>query len=266
MHQPVGIFDSGLGGLTVARAVKSLLPQESLVYFGDTAYLPYGDKTACVLQGRVLQITSFLLQQRCKAILIACHSASAVAYDVVRAYVGPRAIVLNVIDPMITYLGHHFSGQTVGLIGTKQTVESNVYTRKSATSGALIHFRALPTPLLAPMVEANFLQGDYCKKTLHSYLRHSALQHLGAFVLGCTHYSFIKKDVEAFYQHAVEVLDAAPLIAQRLRHLLAHHQLLNTTAPAKDLFFASSPAPPLAAATQAFFGQLVCLKQLPVFS
>jgi glutamate racemase len=120
--RPIGMFDSGIGGLTVARAVAQRLPHERIVYFGDTAHLPYGDKSTAAIQAYAVKICDLLLRQHCKVILIACNSASAAAYELVREYVGSKARVLNVIDPIVAHVGQAYTGQSVGLIGTKQTV------------------------------------------------------------------------------------------------------------------------------------------------
>lgn len=133
MNKPIGIFDSGIGGLTVARAVKDLLPKEAIVYFGDTANLPYGDKDAATIQVHALRICDFLLRRHCKVILMACNSAAAAAYDLVQVYVGKRAAVLNVIDPMVNHIGSQFKGQPIGLIGTRQTIQSGIYEKKNSS-------------------------------------------------------------------------------------------------------------------------------------
>ncbi len=127
---PIGIFDSGIGGLTVAQAVKKRLPGENLIYFGDTAHLPYGDKSTAAIQAYSIKICDDLLQHNCKVILIACNSASAAAYELVKEYVGSKAKVMNVIDPVINYLREKLIQTKVGLIATKQTVLTGVYTKK----------------------------------------------------------------------------------------------------------------------------------------
>ena len=103
-NKPIGIFDSGIGGLTVAHALSKLLPQENLIYFGDTAHLPYGDKSTAAIQAYAVKIAHMLLSQECKLILIACNSASAAAYELVKEYVGSKALVMNVIDPVFKFL------------------------------------------------------------------------------------------------------------------------------------------------------------------
>src|SRR3989338_10449726 len=107
--QPIGIFDSGIGGLTVAEAIVKQLPNEHLIYFGDTAHMPYGDKSSATIQAYAVKIAHLLLQQECKLILIACNSASAAAYELVKEYVGSKAVVMNVIDPIIHLLKNEYA-------------------------------------------------------------------------------------------------------------------------------------------------------------
>lgn len=263
MDSPIGIFDSGIGGLTVARAIKDLLPQESIVYFGDTAHLPYGDKSAAAIQAYALRICDYLLQKRCKVILIACNSAATAAYDLVCQHVGSQAAVLSVIDPMVGYIGSHFQEQTIGLIGTQQTVQSGVYTQKIQALGQGIKLQVLATPLLVPMIEAGFTQDAISQEVIHNYLRDARLQQIKALVLGCTHYPVIKAQLQDFYQGQVAILDAAFLTAQALRQWLVHHRQLSTNAHPEDHFVVSDLTPAFEAATRLFFRQPVRLECLP---
>src|SRR3954465_13295703 len=129
-QQPIGIFDSGIGGLTVAHAIKKLLPAENMIYFGDTAHLPYGDKSEAAIQAYSIRIADILLKKGCKVIVIACNSASSAAYELLREYVQKDTHIINVIDPMVDYVLTQYEAQDIGLIGTKRTVQSGVYARK----------------------------------------------------------------------------------------------------------------------------------------
>jgi glutamate racemase len=248
--RPIGIFDSGIGGLTVARAVKDLLPKETIVYFGDTAHLPYGDKDTATIQAYAVQICDVLLRKSCKIILIACNSVSAVAYDVVCTHVGNRAAVLNVIDPMIDYIGSQFTDQSIGLIGTQL---------QALRLG--IELKALATPLLVPMSEAAFSQ-SISQEIIHNYLQNPVLQHIKALILGCTHYPVIKTQIQAFYQNQLAVIDATAITAMYLQHFMARHQLLNTSLQGEDHFIVSALTPDFEKATRIFFDQQVHLEQL----
>ena len=127
--QPIGIFDSGIGGLTVARAIRKILPNESLIYFGDTKHLPYGDKSAEAVQEFSQSISHFLHNKNCKMIVIACNTASSLAYDVVKKECLNIEIV-NVIDPVVKRIATNTSNSTIGIIGTKGTIQSKVYPQK----------------------------------------------------------------------------------------------------------------------------------------
>src|ERR1700721_4732916 len=118
-NQPIGIFDSGIGGLTVARAIKDKLPHEKLIYFGDTAHLPYGDKSPDSIKYYSIRIAQFLLDNHCKMIVIACNTASALAYDTVKDFVGKRALVGNVIAPVVKKKTDNAKLKKIGVIGTK---------------------------------------------------------------------------------------------------------------------------------------------------
>jgi glutamate racemase len=125
--KPIGIFDSGVGGLTVANALRNKLPGEQVIYFGDTFHLPYGDKSRESVQFYSTRIADFLLDFNCKVILIACNTASASAYDEVKRHTGDRAVVFNVIDPVVSYIKNNYEGGKIGVIGTKGTINSGAY-------------------------------------------------------------------------------------------------------------------------------------------
>jgi glutamate racemase len=223
---PIGIFDSGIGGLTVAHAVTTLLPNENIIYFGDTAHLPYGDKSSSAIQAYSIKICNVLLQQKCKVILIACNSASAAAYELVREYVGSKAKVINVIDPVIDYLSNTYPERTIGLIGTKQTVNSNIYRKKTDNLDKGITLKSLATPLLAPMIEEGFFNNNISESIIQEYLRHSELDEIEALILGCTHYPLIKKQIENYYQGKVTILDTSEIVAKSLEDYLSDNQML----------------------------------------
>lgn len=151
--QPIGLFDSGVGGLTVAHAIKSLLPGERLVYFGDTFHLPYGDKSNESVKYYSERITDFLLQYNCKVILIACNTASAIALQEVKKKAGKSALVLNVIDPVVDFVNSHFTAGKIGVIGTKGTINSGTYKKKINEKNSQLEITSVPTPLLVPMIE-----------------------------------------------------------------------------------------------------------------
>lgn len=264
-HRPIGIFDSGIGGLTIAHAVAAQLPQERMIYFGDTAHLPYGDKSTAAIQAYSVKICDVLLRHGVKAILIACNSASAAAYDLVKEYVGSRAKVLNVIDPVVQHLAQQYAGQSVGLIGTKQTVGSNVYLRKIDQQDASITLSQLATPLLAPMIEEGFFNSQVSQAIVDNYLGHESLQHIKALVLACTHYPLIYDQLKKYYSEQgreVDVIDPSKLVARAFKALLETNGLLapNALEPVKHQFYVSDYTESFAASTRIFFGQQLTLE------
>ena len=263
--RPIGVFDSGIGGLTVAKAIKQHLPLEQLVYFGDTAHLPYGDKSTAAIQAYSVKICDLLLKKNCKVILIACNSASAAAYDLVREYVGSKALVLNVIDPVVAYVGERFGGRTVGLIGTKQTVNSHVYEKKIDDLDQRIQLRSLATPLLAPMIEEGFCNNTISESVIQTYLSDPALNGIEALILGCTHYPLIKDQIGAFYNGTVEVLDASELVARHVGQVLSKAGIASERLPGDPHFYVSDYTASFEASTQIFFQQKVHLEHYPLW-
>ena len=258
---PIGIFDSGIGGLTVAQAVAEALPHESLVYFGDTAHLPYGDKSTAAIQAYSVKICDVLLRQRCKLIVIACNSASAAAAELVREYVGSKARVLNVIDPLVTHVAAHYAGRPVGLIATRQTVSSNVYRKKLDALDRGIQLHALATPLLAPMIEDGFHDSSVSEEVIRSYLSQPELAGIEALLLGCTHYPLIRAQIETFYGGRVAVLDGGQVLAAQVRAALEE---LNLLAPAdfppRHHFYVSDFTRSFEESTRLFFKRPVQLE------
>lgn len=262
---PIGIFDSGIGGLTVAHAVTTLLPNENLVYFGDTAHLPYGDKSSAAIQAYSIKICNVLLQQNCKVILIACNSASAAAYELVKEYVGSKAKVLNVIDPCVNYSADHFADQNIGLIGTKQTVNSNIYRKKIDELGKNIHLKSLATPLLAPMIEEGFFNNNISESIINEYLQNEELANIDALILGCTHYPLIKKQIEKYYQGKITVLDTSQIVAEYLKKYLQEKELNNSEHSSTKQFYISDYTQSFETSTKIFFGEQIKLEHYPLW-
>jgi len=258
-QQPIGIFDSGMGGLTVAHAVSHLLPNEQLIYFGDSAHLPYGDKSAATIQAYSIKICDVLLDKGCKVILIACNSASAAAYELIKAYVGSKALVINVIDPVVAYVVSKYAQQRIGLIGTKQTVGSGVYEYQIKVKDASIEIGSLATPLLVPMIEEGFHSNEISEAIIEEYLKSDKLDDIKALILGCTHYPLIKKQVGKFYTQDTEVIDSSEIVAAALHHLLKKNNLLADKRSLPNEFLVSDITPSFEAATALFFGVKVPL-------
>lgn len=226
-NQPIGVFDSGVGGLTVAAAIKRLLPFEKIVYFGDTLHLPYGDKSAETVTYYSTKIADFLVEKNCKVVLIACNTASAVAYNAVKEHVKGNALVFNVIDPAVKYVSSLRECKKVGVIGTKGTINSKTYYQKIKLADDTKDVVSLATPLLVPMIEEGFIFDDISNAIIRSYLSQETLNHIDTLILGCTHYPIIKNQISKYYDFSVNVIDSAMVVAQHVREVLREKGLLN---------------------------------------
>ena len=220
-QQPIGIFDSGVGGLTVARAIHHLLPEESLVYYGDTAHLPYGDKSAEAIQEFSLSIARFLVERKkAKAIVVACNSASAVAYDLLKSELGDRVPVLNVIDPVAAFVSGLPKVEHVGVIGTRATISSDTYPRKIRERNPQLRVKSLATPLLVPIIEEGLADSNLSSEAIRHYLNQKHLEDIEALILGCTHYPLILNDIRNFYRGKIEIVDSPVIVANTLKAML----------------------------------------------
>jgi len=260
--RPIGIFDSGIGGLTVASAIGKALPNEKLIYFGDTAHLPYGEKSSVSIREFSAQIASFLVNQGCKAIVIACNSASAVGTNTVRKVVPNFIPVINVIDPTVHYVAHDVRSGKVGVIATKATVNSRIYARRIVKQNENLKVSMLATPLLVSMIEEGFFNNNISQAIINSYLEKSTLQDIQALILGCTHFPLIKNQIEKYYKGKVEVIDSSDLVALELKRVLEKKSLLNKGKTIrKHHFYVSDLTPSFAESTSIFFGEKLKLEK-----
>jgi glutamate racemase len=236
---PIGIFDSGVGGLTVASAVKQLLPEETIVYFGDTAHLPYGDKSPEAILHYSKKITDFLLSHNCKIILAACNTVSATVWEDIRGYTAQRSIPVNVIDPVVATVAKLYPQASFGIIGTKNTVSSGAYPVKikKLLPGATVS--SLATPLLAPMIEEGFINDDVSKAVIRAYLSGDGLSGADILILGCTHYPIIRDQIAKYYDYRVKVIDSEKIVAAHIKNILEAKGLLSHSQFKKDRFFVS---------------------------
>jgi glutamate racemase len=264
-EQPIGIFDSGVGGLTVAHAIKQILPGESLIYFGDTAHLPYGDKSAESIRSYSQRITEFLLDHDAKVVLVACNSASASAFDSLSAEFRDRTILLDVIDPVVDYIGtRNFS--KIGVIGTKRTISSGTYEQKIRQRSVKTEVISLATPLLVPMIEEGFIFDDISNAIIRTYLSSEALGGIQALILGCTHYPIIKNQISKIFNFNVEVVDSARIVAMILREELERKKLLNDSGKVHDMFFVSDYTTYFEKIARMFFEGEINLKKADIWS
>ena len=263
-EQPIGIFDSGVGGLTVAHAIKQILPGESLIYLGDTAHLPYGDKSAESIRNYSQRITEFLLEHDSKVVVIACNSASASAFDSLKEKFGKETILIDVIDPVVDYLSSR-NFNKIGVIGTKRTISSGTYELKIKEKSVSTQVISMATPLLVPMIEEGFIFDDISNAIIRTYLSSESLEGIQALILGCTHYPIIKNQISKFFNFNVEVVDSARVVSIILRQTLEKNNLLNDSGKVKDQFFISDYTTYFEKIARMFFEGEINLKKADIW-
>lgn len=236
-NRPIGIFDSGIGGLTIADGLIQLLPNESMIYFGDTQHLPYGDKSSKTVQRYSLGISDFLIKNDCKAIVIACNTASALAYDVVKEKF-PEIKIYNVIDPVVKYVADSKVSK-VGVIATRATIKSDIYARRIKEINPSIETISMATPLLVPMIEEGFHNQNVSHEIISTYLSKPQLNNIEELVLGCTHYPLIKDEIIQYYSGSVEIIDSPTIVAEYVYKDLRKNGLLCNRTKAKYEFYIS---------------------------
>lgn len=228
-ERPIGVFDSGVGGLTVVRALMERLPFEDIIYFGDTARVPYGVKSVATIEHFSAQITRFLLQHEVKMLIIACNTMAAVAAHVVQQLAG-AVPVLDVIEAgaraAVALPGEH----RIGVIGTPTTINSNAYARRihQLDPGARVYSQACP--LFVPLVEEGWLDHAVTRMTAQEYLRPVLAEEVDSLVLGCTHYPLLKPLLREVAGPAVRLVDSALTSAELAADELQRSGLARNTA------------------------------------
>jgi glutamate racemase len=259
---PIGIFDSGIGGLTVANAIQKVLPNESLIYFGDTAHLPYGDKSPDSIKYYAIRISQFLMERNCKMIVIACNTASSIAYETVKDFVNGRIPVINVIDPVVDVVIRNSKVEKVGVIGTKVTIKSDIYSKKIKSKNKKIDVSSLATPLLAPMIEEGFFNNKISRSIISSYLSSRKLAKIDSLILACTHYPLIRPEVEDYYKKKINIVDTAGVVAENVKQVLKSGNLLSKTKKPKHHFYVSDFTKSFEESTRFFFKNKIHLEKM----
>ncbi|MBE7176000.1 MAG: glutamate racemase [Mucilaginibacter polytrichastri] len=263
--KPIGIFDSGIGGLTVASAIRSVLPNEPVIYFGDTAHMPYGDKSPEAIKYYSLKITKFLIDQGCKAIVIACNTASSLAFHDLQDFLGGHLPIYNVIDPVVQRMVADDRLKRIGVIATKATIDSDIYARKIKDVDPGREVAQLATPLLAPMIEEGFFNNTISQTVIEEYLSSPVLRDIDGLILACTHYPLIRKEIDAFFGGQISIADNGIATAEFLREELGRLDLLNSEAGFTDHFFVSDYTQSFESSTRIFFGDRIRLEKKDIW-
>lgn len=232
---PIGIFDSGLGGLTVTRAIYDLLPREDLVYLGDTARVPYGTRSPQTILRYARSCAAHLERRGIKLLVVACNTVSAVALDMLRVELDIP--VLGVIEPGARAAVASSESGRIGVIATGGTVASGAYPRAVASVDSRSEVFALPAPLLVPLAEEGWVEGEVPTLVIDRYLGHLAKHDVDAVVLGCTHYPLFRPLIDARARalcgEKTRVVDSAEATAHELQDLLRERNLATRRAESK---------------------------------
>lgn len=221
--QPIGVFDSGIGGLTVLRALLENLPAEDFIYLGDTAKVPYGNKSPPTITRYALENTLFLLQKGVKAIVVACNTVSATCLDTLASSF--RAPVVGVIGPAAGEAARLTRTCHVGVIGTAGTVSSGAYERALHALDPGLRITAVACPLFVPLVEEGFTEHQITSLAVSEYLAPLKGSDVDTLILACTHYPFLRKAITAYLGPEVELVDSGPATARTMASLLTERDL-----------------------------------------
>lgn len=234
-ERAIGIFDSGIGGLTVVRALARILPQESLIYLGDTGRYPYGTKSADVVRRYSLENTAFLVDKQIKLLVVACNTSTALALDAVQARVDVP--VVGVIEPGARAAVRASRNRKVGVIGTEGTIRSGEYTRALRSLRPDLEIYARACPLFVPLAEEGWVDNDVAARAARLYLASLAHSGIDSLILGCTHFPLLRTVIAATMGRHVRLIDSGVATATAVRDVLVARNLLRRRGGGETSFF-----------------------------
>ncbi len=234
MKKPIGIFDSGVGGLTVFKEVRKQFPFEDIIYFGDTARVPYGPKSRNTVIDYSIQNARFLVQQGAKIIVVACNTSSSVALKKLQKMLDVP--ILGVIQPGANSAVKNTKNKRIGVIGTEGTIRSDAYKEAIQLLDTETKIFSKACPLLVPLVEEGWINHKITKATIEEYLLPLMKKNIDTLVLGCTHYPILKQTIQSIIGNEINLIDSAFTISQKLQNIVSES---NQNQIGKDKFFVS---------------------------
>lgn len=254
-QRPIGIFDSGVGGLTVYREIRRRLPFENTLYLGDTARIPYGTKSFATVQRYALENSRFLARLGIKMLVVACNTASALALPAIEsAFDIP---VLGVIRPGAEHAVAATQNKRVGVIGTLATMQSGAYTRAIHDLNSSIEVFSRACPLFVPLAEEGEVDTDITRSIARKYLIDLKDQNIDTLVLGCTHYPILKKVIAEVMGSSVTLIDSAESVAESAARILASNSPLKSEGGKASKFYVTDSAARFQAVAELFLGKTV---------
>ncbi len=252
-NRPIGVFDSGIGGLSVARLIMQQLPKEEIIYIGDTANLPYGNKSVPELIDFARRIVDFLMRYDVKAIVAACNTSSSVSISILRdSYAVP---IIGVVKPGVRAAVRISRNRRIGVLATEATAKSSAYRREILALEGNAMVWEVPCPLLVPMVEAGETEGPVVREVLGSYLESLMKNQVDTIILGCTHYPYLRPIIEELIGHQVSIVDPAAETARVLNKTLADLDAYGDRHAGDISFFATGSSDSFYKVGSRFFGR-----------
>ena len=238
-NRPIGFFDSGLGGLTCIPYLMKRLPEEKIIYFGDTARTPYGSKAIRTIKGFSMEIADFLVKSNVKMIVIACNTVSATCVEDLRKRF-PNIPILGIIEPAAHQVARECDASSrVGIIGTKVTIASHAYKDMIHSINEELNITENACPAFVPLIEEGIIDNDIMDLTIQYYMDHFVKDNaLDTVILGCTHYPLIKKNIERIYP-GLNIINPSSIIVNRIEEILREGDLLAKGSDFRNVFYAS---------------------------
>jgi glutamate racemase len=260
---PIGVFDSGLGGLTVAHAIMRQLPSESLLYFGDTARVPYGPKSPDTVRRYSREIAAYLLGEGVKAIVVACNTATAHALPALQEELSVP--VIGVVEPGARAAVRASKTGRIGVIATAGTIKSGAYVRAIHAAAPDAQVSALACPLFVPLVEEGWTEHEATRAIAREYLAPFTANGVDTLVLGCTHYPLLKPLIADIVGPGVRLIDSAEQTATDTQRMLEEFSLATTNGRASYRFVASDDPQQFLTLGQRFFGEAIERVEIKTF-
>ncbi len=240
-EKPIGVFDSGIGGLTVVKRLMSVLPKESIVYFGDTARVPYGSKSNETVIEYSIQNTKFLLQKNVKAVVVACNTASSVALSELRKMFDVP--VIGMIEPGAEMAVRRTRNKKIGVIGTRATVSNKAYSQAILKINSNLEIYEKACPLFVPLAEEGWIKHKATYEIAEEYLKELREKNIDTLVLGCTHYPILSEVIQDVIGKDVQLIDSGVASSEVVREELSRVGLETNSATPGNLYFYVSDIP-----------------------
>jgi len=240
-NRPIGVFDSGVGGITVFKELRKYLPYENIIYFGDTKHNPYGSKSKETITRLSTENVQFLLRKNVKYVVVACNTASALSLPLLKKFYSVPMI--GVVDTGAKAALETTKNGKIGVIGTRATIESGAYLKALLKLDSKLKIKSIPCPLFVPLVEEGWSRSKVAELTAYEYLKTFKAIKVDTLVLGCTHYPFLKPVIGKILKNT-KLIDSATETAKAVKKALEQSSLLkeNKTKPAYDFYVTDAPA------------------------